>query len=347
MQRRNQRRRRPRERKREVKQKEMKLAPVAKTKVIRSSKPMVRTLPAGDAKIRHREYIFDVVAPSTGDFGVTSISINPGLALAFPWLSSVARNYESYKFNFLKFVFETTSPTSAPGTVILTVDYDAADAAPGSKMEALSYENAVRTAPWNSVVHSSSDQALSKRKSYFVRPGAQPSGTDIRLYDTGNLYVIVTGSPPSQSLGELYVEYDVTLSTPQLISSDDQKYVGAKFSGTGVVSDTAPLGTSVIEVPGSYGITYDLKTNLFTFAVPGTYQFAYTTGPNSGLSGAMGISNTVGAVAIERLALNLQSTGTSDIWLVVATVAGVAIQYTLGSLISVTAPKALFSLLPP
>jgi hypothetical protein len=63
-------------------------------------------------------------------------AINPGQAATFPWLSSIAKNYEKFKFLMLEFYtvpqvsgFATAGQT---GEVVLSVDYDASDAAPAN-----------------------------------------------------------------------------------------------------------------------------------------------------------------------------------------------------------------------
>jgi len=174
------------------------------------------TLRNGDCLITHREYIQDIVAPSTGaSFNATQLAINPGQSTTFQWLSKIAANFESYKFKRLVFDYETEAPSSLGGTLVMAVDYDASDPVPTTKQVALATRGAVRSAPWSPCCHRSIKEDLEKQKSYFVRPGLQPANTDIRLWDVGNLNVITQGiSSNSATCGELYVEYTVLLMTP-------------------------------------------------------------------------------------------------------------------------------------
>lgn len=197
----------------------------------------------GDIRVVHREYVRDIAA-GTGTpsiFNVNRLPINPGLQDLFPWLSSVARNFESYKFKKLRFCYETEAPSSLGGTLVLTVDYDASDPTPASKLQAMAYRNAVRSAPWEPCCHSSAIEDLNKLKTNFVRNGGNPPDTDVKLYDIGNLFVITQNvSTASAVCGELYVEYDIELYTPNF---EQQQAAGTLYGVTGM-SSAAPFGTS-------------------------------------------------------------------------------------------------------
>jgi len=148
------------------------------------------------------------------DYVNQKLPINPGLAQTFPWLSSIARNYESHHFNRLCFNYETQSSTSKSGTVILSVDYDAADSTPLTKQEQLQMHDAVRSAAWNESCFECSNADLSRQKSKFNRSGALVANQDIKTYDDGFLVVGVSGMADATAVGELYVEYDVEFMTP-------------------------------------------------------------------------------------------------------------------------------------
>jgi hypothetical protein len=148
---------------------------------------------------------------------------------------------------------------------------------------------------------------LHKQKTYFVRQGAQPANTDIKLYDVGNFVVATQGvSPASATCGELYVEYDVTLHTPvlEIASSSTTAASGTLFGlapssisalGTsgqvslGTISVTSP-GTSVATVtPLVIGTEYVVSylNNATTNAgqaifliTGGTLKTGAVTGPN-------------------------------------------------------------------
>jgi len=235
-----------------------------------SGRPKIQSVGAlGDSRIIHREYLGDVSMAAS--FTSTKYAINAGLGRTFPWLSTVAQRFESYRFNKLRFCFETSCSSTQTGTVLLIPDYDAQDSAPVNKVQALSYRNSARAQAWLSFCQESSQEDLNKQKSYFVRQGSNPSGTDIRLYDVGNLFLCVQGAD-TNTVGELWVEYDVHLMTPQ--NSDE--FVSALITGVTSISKTVPFGTAPTEV-GSLDVTIGTTTLTFNQAYEGLI-FATVTG---------------------------------------------------------------------
>lgn len=240
-------------------------APVATSNVRRNPRPRTQSLGrSGDIRVRHREYIADLNGSIA--FALTSYAVNPGLETLFPWLSSIAHNYESYSFDSLRFLYETEAPSSTAGTVLLALDYDASDPAPENKSQAMSYRNSVRSAPWAKVQHQSDKEDLSKRKSYYTRRGLAPANTDIKLYDVGNFFACTQGMAGATAVGELYVEYDVRLMTPQLTSASLGDSLYATFTGS---VNSAPFATAATSnnLPVSLvssGTTTSITT--FTFA---------------------------------------------------------------------------------
>lgn len=88
--------------------------------------------------ITHKECIADVVVPaSPTSFSLRAYDINPGSSTTFPWLSSIARNFDQYEIIGMAFYFKSTCSDSALtlplATVIMATEHDAADANYGSK----------------------------------------------------------------------------------------------------------------------------------------------------------------------------------------------------------------------
>ena len=179
-----------------------------------------------------------LVSPDT--FGVLyAIPVNPGIYNLCPWLSTFATRFEKYRFLSLKFRYETESPTTQPGSVMLSTDYDSMDNPPGTKVEFMSMKSAVRTAAWNPIVWSADSDDLSQQNEYFCRYDEVPEGADKRLYDTGVFYLGVSNTGESANLGELYIEYTIEFYAPQLpeyLSLTDDIFV----FGSGHLSPTLP-----------------------------------------------------------------------------------------------------------
>ncbi len=239
-------------------------APVASGSVRTTKKPQMRGQVNGDVVISHREYVNDFNGSVA--FTANALAINPGLSSMFPWLSQIAQNYESYVFRELKFCFETESPTSATGTVMMAVDYDASDATPVNKTQLMAYRQAVRSPPWSDSCLINMREDIGKRKSYYVRNGSLGSNQDIKLYDTGNLFLCSQGQAGTDTVGELYVEYVCHLMTPQLGNPGIGDALWATYVGT---SNSALANTKAGNLPATVsasGTTTSVTT--FTFTQP-------------------------------------------------------------------------------
>lgn len=194
-------------------------APVSITVKTRSNAPVVRSTRQGFI-VRHREYLQDISSVDS-NFRNNALAVNPGVATSFPWLSAIAGRYEFYVFRRLHYVYEPICPTTTPGSVMMAIDYDAADTPPATKTALMSYRSAVRTAPWDRIRFDALRSDLHKFvEQRHIRLADAPTGTDIKTYDVGNLYFATQSTPASPTtLGELYVEYDVVFYTPQLPST--------------------------------------------------------------------------------------------------------------------------------
>lgn len=177
---------------------------------------MVRNTREGTT-VTHREYLFDV-ARTADTFSIDTVVVNPGISNSFPWLSQIASRYESYTFERLDYVYQPMVPTTQPGSIMMAIDFDAADAAPSSKQVLMAYAGANRGAPWQPFKISASNIDRKKMVSErYVRSGQLPANTDVKTYDLGNLFVATVGTgAPTVTLGEIYVEYTVRFRTPQI-----------------------------------------------------------------------------------------------------------------------------------
>jgi hypothetical protein len=274
-------------------------APVARTTLVKTGKPVFSMPPVGgDGRVlvRHREYIQDIIG--TANFTVLALSINPGLLATFPWLSQIAPAYESYRFKRLSFIYEPACATSTAGSVMLAVDFDASDPAPSSKAVMLSYQNAVRAAPWASVTYHCSAQDLAKLNQRYVRRGQPPpTSNDLLLYDVGSMFVATFGNTVV-SIGELHVDYELELYTPQLTS--------LVSAGDGIVqiaantpSITAPFGLSDYFGPqGLISVTNVAGLSTLTINQPGRYLMSMTSSATTeATTGVLITPVTVGSTA--------------------------------------------------
>lgn len=168
-------------------------------------------------RITNREFISDISSSASG-FSATNIAINPGSATAFPWLSAIAANYESYTFKRLSYRYVPLCPTSTPGRVTMAIDFDARDAAPTSKAVLSQYQGAVAVPVWQQGVYTANSANLVKfAKQRYVNGPTPPANSDVKTYHLGNFIIATSNTPTAAAaLGELWVEYDVELQTPQI-----------------------------------------------------------------------------------------------------------------------------------
>jgi len=237
-------------------------------------------------RIRHEEYITDIIANATGIFVVGSFSINPGISSTFPWLSTVAGRYEKYRFRELYFEYRAKCSTITNGSVISMVDYDAADATPINKQIMLG-SNAIDSNLWSDHIYQcNKENLIDAMDARYIRFSVQPPNTDIKTYDVGN-YIIATQGSTTAVGGELFVCYDIELITPQLVNN------AISQSGTFVLGD--PGTSTPLTIFGNVptirnlfpGITVtldNLNHNIMTFLQSGAYimDFDFT---GTGLSG--------------------------------------------------------------
>lgn len=266
----------------------MKSAPVAKAVVAVAPKPKIR-MDKNAMYVKHTEYIKDI----NGSIAFTALSypINPGLGSLFPWLSVVASRFESYCFTKLRFRFRTMAATSQKGAVVLAVDFDVLDDAPATKVELLSYEDNARAAPWEECAYTCDIKNLQKMKTYFTRVGNAPTASDLKTYDVGQLIVATVAQADTAVVGELHVDYEIKLMTPQLSAAVPSARVTPNSE-----SDTAIFGTSVTEF-GADPFSFD--TNTLTFKQSGEWLLVFILGGTvlSGISSAVTGTATATVIA--------------------------------------------------
>lgn len=184
--------------------------PRAKTSVITNNGGLK------EIRIKHREFVSDIIT-SNLNYDFKQRTVNPGMDESFPWLHKMAGAFESYVFNSLTINFVTSMGTDTNGAIAIIPDYDASDDnAEQSKSQLLAYQDSVRGPVWSNLKMQCTRKNLRKRTSLYIREKALSDNNDIKLYDALNYSVLVTGLPADQFIGELWMEYDITLMTPQL-----------------------------------------------------------------------------------------------------------------------------------
>lgn len=258
-------------------------------------------------RIQHREFISDVVASSTvGSFFNQQFPINPGQALTFPWLATVAQQYQEYEFKGLVFHYISTSGESvastntALGSVIMATQYRSTALPFTTKVGMLNEYFSTDSKPSEDFCHPvECDPRENPFQVQYVRTGIVPFGEDEKMYDLGTLNLATVGYPSaSANLGELWVTYDIELRKPQLGTSNNIQ--DAHYTGNGTYNTANAFGTvapsAVFDNIGlsisilNKTITFPSNTQNLVYMVTLVYQgttaytgngFTFTTNSNS------------------------------------------------------------------
>jgi len=312
-------------------------APVSVARVTRRSRPRQKYLSNGDVLITHSEYFSEVTCNTS--FTSNGFAINPGNQAIFPWLSRIATAFDKYRFESLCFRYLPDCSTASAGRIIMAVDFDATDPAPGNKVQVMTYRNATATPAWAESCCKCTNEDLHAYPQYYVSTSAAttPSGAlnapaSLRQNSVGNLWVCSQGGSNSLT-GELYVEYTVRLITPQIsgnigylpyvltydtsaslspnnLVNPPQGFNGSTIWTTGYDSNIGldSLNISLVQVSGNYG---------YVFNSAGRYLITmYVTG--TGLSGNItgGGGTTAGSLTLNGHTYNHTAVGSGATWCV-------------------------------
>lgn len=226
-----------------------------KYNVLNGSIPKFETSSATNV-ICHREYLADIYGATA--FVNAGYALNPGLGQTFPWLATIAQNYQQYRFHGLVFEFRPLTTDYAnsgvPGVVIMSTNYNAAAPIYTSKPQMENAEFAMSVKPTMPLMHMvECDPAHTADIIKYVRTGAIPSGQDARLYDLGVFQFATQGNSSSVDLGELWVTYCIEFFKP-VISTIGGSSLGASVYRSGVIN-AKPMGTTTVSAQGNVSIS--------------------------------------------------------------------------------------------
>jgi hypothetical protein len=172
----------------------------------------------GGVRVSGRELVGAVTAPGiiAGVFAQVNVgaaspfAVNP---FSFPRLSSFAPIYEYYRFHKLAFMFQANQPTTAIGEILLAIDYDVKDNAPGSSIAMM---RNISSTMANIYSDASLEllASLSRLPKFDINQAVAP---DVAQVNQASLYVAIEGvtTIAGQGLGYIVAQYDVEFFTPQ------------------------------------------------------------------------------------------------------------------------------------
>jgi hypothetical protein len=88
------------------------------------------------------------LSASNGGFSVGGDVLNPGLSTDFPWLSSLAKNYNKFRWRNLRFIYVPACSTASVGSEFIYFKYDYLDNTPASITDVMASDRSVMGNVW-------------------------------------------------------------------------------------------------------------------------------------------------------------------------------------------------------
>lgn len=194
--------------------------------VLKPSQMSFASSGAASIRMRRREFIGDVAAPSEPHvFTQTQFRLQPTDQKTFPWLSSLANHFSEWELHGAILTYETTSSNFAQdmalGTISIATQYNANELPYSNMREILQAAYHSRGNPSENVMHGiECDPTLQASEHLFTRRFGTSGPPN--LYDHGVVTVATEGLPakPGTVIGRLFITYDVELNLPVLPSGD-------------------------------------------------------------------------------------------------------------------------------
>lgn len=252
-------------------------APVSTALSVTNTGPSFRNM-RNRVQITHRELFSSLTGSTT--FGLapsTGITINPGNATTFPWLSTQAQGWEKYRFKMLRVRYVPRCPSSNPGAVTFSADYDVTDLPPVSEQQLAAYHGSVENSCWREIIFDFDKSQLNIDR--FVLTGQNPSGNDLRLSNVAQLYVGCADgsstSPNTLAWGKVWLEYDVELINQQVNPPIATNLVIQANNTSGLTAGASGLGTTSFN---TYNPTGTVTGTAWAGNVP---YFSYSSSGNT------------------------------------------------------------------
>jgi len=254
--------------------------------------------------VRHKEFIGDVLS-STGFTIQRVLDINPGNVTLFPWLSTLAQQYEEYRIRGMVYHYVPTSglaisgTNAAVGNVMIQTSYRASSTQPSDKSEMLNEY-------WATDARASEDfchpiECSPKENPFnvhYVRNGAIPTSDSILMYDYGRTFVATSGNPASGNiLGELWVTYEIELKKPVVSKTLTVQSFSAQ--ATAGINSATPFGTSWLNTKSTMWLPITTTSSGTVTFPPGSYgAWQITYWASNGATNDLGVPSVAGAEVI-------------------------------------------------
>nr|CAJ18242.1 coat protein [Angelonia flower mottle virus] len=201
-----------------------------------------------DTPVTSTEFFADVLLHTGEDANIRSWVINPREVSLFPRLSIQSALYDKYRISSLRVRFASSCSFDVNGKIMLGFIGDSSDEVPVTKIDVHSLtKTAECTAMQNIIFNVGGDN--------ITRFLGDRASDDPKLVNFGRIVLCTYGfdSNAPSIVGELSVEYTITLLNPSPVASLSQRWISGSSKGIGFVEYTQDVATK-------------------------TYQFAFQTG---------------------------------------------------------------------
>jgi len=207
------------------------------------------------------EFVDYVSVPSATNFYSAGFIINPGNALMFPYLSVIARNYQSYRFKRLTFHYVAKAESGLDGSVTLATVNNPSFPVPANDRLMMEIQGAVSGPLWtNKHVNGNirSNDLTGGLWKLIGYNSAYPGSSTYPSQDAGAFLLgIYSGAKVEKDIGAIYVDYEVELRQPVVSPLVSLTSPAAAVSlNQALPSDNDPIGrisfNGLIAAGGSY-----------------------------------------------------------------------------------------------
>jgi len=276
-------------------------APLARSTVAtRTLGPRMVSNKDRSVSVENREMVAEVLgATSLISSTISTMLIQPGLPWAFPWLSSMASLFESYKVEYLELEYVPFVGASTNGVFFAAVGEDPSETGPRDIQAMGNYRYTLRTPIWEgaklripgSYFHTLSswkyirtsvaaDAGLSNTLGPIITRGAQPS------FDAGYIAYGVHGAAAATYCGFLYLNYRFQLRSP-IMSRIQVTSLSSAYFYSDATGATSTNWLPNVQIYGGGPLAAAPDTNAygvgFFFNSPGRYAIyvrLYSPAPN-------------------------------------------------------------------
>jgi len=194
--------------------------PVRANAILAQPVPKVGSSVDQGIRYHHEEYLGDIT--SSEDWELTQFHVNPGLPECFPWLSTIAANFQKYRIDGLVFYVRSTSSVAISnstdlglGTILGAYQYNVYDTPPASKVDMMSLSGSLSGKPSEDHIY---PLECAPAKGVMTNRLVRHTGVsdDLAKYDHATFNLATVGFPGVYALGELWVSYNILLMAPKV-----------------------------------------------------------------------------------------------------------------------------------